>query len=145
MSSQRYHKEESRGRIKTDAIDRNALKDKIEMSIDPLDPEQHPENGLVNIVTGKVVSDPKVNVHQAIAIATAEMNSFEAGWPASFHGPIQKVQTMAKADKYHKLEQMLGDTETLYARAMALHGRSNDIDVKSFMNYKLASHSPSMF
>ena len=146
VPSQSYHKEESKGRIKTDATDRNALKEKLDMSIDPLDPEQHPEDGLVNIVTGKVVSDPKVNVDQAITIATCEMNSFEAGWPASFHGPIQKkVQTMAKADKHHKPEQKVADTETLYARAMALHGRSNDLDVKSLMNYELASYPPSMF
>jgi hypothetical protein len=43
----------------------------------------------VNIVTGKVITDPKVNVDLAIAIATSYMK-FEAGWLASFHVPIQK-------------------------------------------------------
>ena len=58
LHSQSYHKAESTRRIKTDATDRNALKEKIDMSIDPLDSDQHPDDGLINIVTGKVVSDP---------------------------------------------------------------------------------------
>ena len=146
VTSQSYHKEESKGRIRTDDADRNALLEKVNMSIDPLDPDQHPQRDLVNIVTGKVVSNPKVNVDQCIAIATSEMNSFEAGWPASFHGPIpKKVQTMAMKDKNHKHDQMMANTETLYARAMALHGRSNELDIRSLMRYELSSHPPSMF
>ena len=146
VPSQTHHKEESKGRIKTDAADRNALKEKLGMSIDPLDPEQHPEDGLINVVTGKVVSDPKVNVDQAIAIGTSQMNSFEEGWPASFHRPLQKkVQTMAKADKYHKPEQNVADTETVYARAMAFHGGPNNFDVKCLMDHELAPYPPSMF
>ena len=62
--SQTYHKEEMPGRIKSDAQDRNALREKIERSIDPLDPEQH-QGGLVNVVTGKVVVHPSVNVNNA--------------------------------------------------------------------------------
>lgn len=144
--SQSHHKEESKGRMRTDTRDRKALREKLSMVIDPLDPEQHLKDGLVNIVTGNVVSDPKVNVDQAIAIAVAEMNAFEAGWPASFHGTIQKkVQTMAKADKHCKPQQKIVDTETLYARAMALQGRSDDFDIKSMMKYELSSHPPSMF
>jgi hypothetical protein len=41
----------------------------------------------VNIVTGKVTTDPKVNVDQAITIATSGMKKFEAGWLASFYAP----------------------------------------------------------
>ena len=83
------------------------------MSIDPLDPDQHPDDGLINMVTGNVVSDPKVNVDKAITIATSEMNNYEGGWPASFYRPIgKKVQTMAKAERYHKPEQLVPDRET---------------------------------
>lgn len=59
---QSYHKEESKERIKTDATYKNALKEKIDMSMDLLDPEQDPEDGLVNTVTWKVISDRKVSV-----------------------------------------------------------------------------------
>jgi ribosomal protein L18E len=72
--------------------DRNALKEKI---ITCIDPEQHPADGVVNIVTGKVTTDPKVNV-QAITIATSAMKKFEAGWPASFHAPIHESQNNGK-------------------------------------------------
>ena len=119
--SQSYHKEEFKGRIKTDAADRSALKEQLNLSIGPLDPEQHSDGSLVNIVTGKVVNDHKVNVDMAITIAAKEMKRFEDGWPASFHGPIQKkVLALAKADKSHNPGQIVADTETLYARAMVL-------------------------
>lgn len=52
---------------------------------------------------------------------------------------------MDKAAKYHKPEHKVADAETLYARAIALHGKTNNIDVKSLMKYELASHPPSMF
>ena len=45
LHSESYHKDESTGRIKTDATDRNSLKEKIDMSIDFLDPDQHPDDG----------------------------------------------------------------------------------------------------
>jgi len=44
-------------RITSDARYRNELRNKVEVCIDPLDLSQHPE-GLVNVVTGKVVDDP---------------------------------------------------------------------------------------
>ena len=75
LHSRSYHEEESTGRIETDATDRNALRDKMDVSIDPVDPDQHPDDGLINIVTGNVVSDPKVNVDKAITIAISEMNN----------------------------------------------------------------------
>ena len=58
LHSQSHHKEESTGRIMTYATDRNALKEKIHISIYSLDSDKHPDDGLINIVTGKVVSDP---------------------------------------------------------------------------------------
>ena len=52
------------GRIKSDAQDRNALRQNIELIIDHLDPEQH-QDRLGNVVTGKVVVHPSVNVNNA--------------------------------------------------------------------------------
>ena len=49
-----YHKEEMSARIKRDGQDSHALRDTLELCIDPLDPGQHPSGGLVNIVTGMV-------------------------------------------------------------------------------------------
>lgn len=57
-----HHKEEGMGHIKSDAKDRLALREELELCIYPLDPKQHPEDVLVNIVAGEVVSHPSVNV-----------------------------------------------------------------------------------
>ena len=63
-----YHKEEMSARIKRDEQDRHTLRDKLNLCIDPLDPGQHPSDGLVNIVTGMVVTHPSVNVHNAVKL-----------------------------------------------------------------------------
>ncbi len=78
------HKEEMEARIKADAQDRNVMQENIELLIDPLDPYQHPD-GLVNIVTGKVVVYPSVNVNNAIALGKTAIKSFENSWPDGFH------------------------------------------------------------
>ena len=62
-----YHKEEMPSRIKADTKDRETLREKLELIIDPLDPEQHQE-GLANVVTGKVVCHSSVNVNNAIMV-----------------------------------------------------------------------------
>ena len=50
-TSQSHLKEEAKARIQTDAKDRKALRDKLEVCADPLNTENNQE-GLVNIVTG---------------------------------------------------------------------------------------------
>ena len=49
------HKEESSTRIAADQQDRRSLRRALSLAIDPLDPEQHPEGNLLNIVTGELV------------------------------------------------------------------------------------------
>ena len=60
------HKEEKPSRIHSDAQDRQNILDKLKTCIDPLDPADHP-NGLVNIVTGRVVPD-NVNAGKSVEI-----------------------------------------------------------------------------
>ena len=43
--SQLHHKEEGKGRITSDGMDRLSLQEKLELCIDPLDPEQHQQDG----------------------------------------------------------------------------------------------------
>jgi hypothetical protein len=110
--------------------------------IDPLDPEQHPAGDLVNIVTGKVTTDPKVNVDQVITITTSDI---KAGWASSFHASIQKrVQRMARVVKHQNVEGKFAATET-YARAMVSQKRSSDLDIKSLMKHELAFYLASLF
>ena len=113
--SQTYHKEEMPGRIKYDAQDRNTLSEKLELSIYPLDPEQH-QDGLVNVVTGKVVIHPSVNSHNAAILGDNNMDTFEKSWPGGFHDTItKKVITMAVNRKHViKVGEVKGfDTETV--------------------------------
>ena len=67
QSSQTQHKEESKTRIKIDSVDRQGIKQKLDACIDPLNEYQHTDK-LVNIVTGQVISNPSVNVDNAIQI-----------------------------------------------------------------------------
>ena len=48
-----------------DDINRDSIRKKLYNSIDILDPLQHSSEGLVYIVTGKVITDPEVNVHKS--------------------------------------------------------------------------------
>ena len=60
------------GRIKSDAQDRNALREKIEFSIYSLDPEQH-QVGLGNVVTGKVVVHISVKANNTTILGENQM------------------------------------------------------------------------
>ena len=62
------HKEEMNDRINKDEPDRSILRKKLETSIDIFDPSRHSKEGLVNIVTGKVITDPGVNVYDSSQI-----------------------------------------------------------------------------
>ena len=89
-SAKNSHIEETAAGIKGDDQDRKALRDKLELCIDPLDPEQHPD-GLMNIVTGQVVSHSSVNVDKAQLLGNTQMESFECSWPGEFHDSIQHL------------------------------------------------------
>ena len=68
-ASQTHHKEEAKARVKTDTKDRKALRDKLEVCIDPLHPEDN-QQGLVNIVTGQVLTHPSLNFDNATELGT---------------------------------------------------------------------------
>ena len=94
LTTHTYHKEEMLSRIKADTKDRETLREKLKLIIDPLDPEQHQE-GLVNVVTGKVVCNSSVNVNNAIKVGKKQIETFEQSWPEGFHDAIpRKVVTM---------------------------------------------------
>jgi hypothetical protein len=74
-TTQEAHKEEIKARITKDGADRESIRDKLKLCIDPLAPTSHPPN-IVNIVSGQV-ADHKVNVQDAVAIGTKQMQEFE--------------------------------------------------------------------
>lgn len=145
-TAQTSHKEEMPARIKADAKDRKALQDKLELCLDPLDPGQHPEH-LVNIVSGKVVGHPSVNVNNAVAIGKTQMESFEASWPGGFHDTIPKlVKTMALSRKHVKMgDTEVFETEIIYARAMCVQSSPQSLDTNILLSHELAPYPTSMF
>ena len=142
-----YHKEEMSARMKQDEQDRHTLRDKLNLCIDPLDPDQHSSDGLVNIVTSMVVTHPSVNVHNAVKLGQTQIESFKKTWPEGFHDTIHKiVNTMSFSRKHLKLEKSkVFDTETIYARAMTLQATSRGIDPENLLAHELAPYPTSMF
>ena len=144
-TSQTHHKEEAKARIQTDAKDRKALRDKLEVCIDPLNTENNQE-GLVNIVTGQVLTHSSVNVDNAPELGEQQMEEFERGLPDSFHETIhRRVTTMAVSQKHIEVNDMkMFDTEMIYARAMALQCSLRNYDTKNLMAHELSPRPASM-
>lgn len=144
--TQLHHKEEAKYRIKLDAADRQVLREKLEICIDPLHEHEHTKN-LVNIVTGQIISNESVNVDNAYQVGTNQMKLFENGWPESFHGPIHKsVTTMYFGEKNIKVaEKKVYDTEIIYARAMALQNSVRGLNTNELMAHELSPVPASMF
>ena len=65
-----HHKEDSPSRINADDDDRNAIRDKLETCVDPLDVSQCQNR--ITIVTGKF-SNKNVNVKDAVPIGEARL------------------------------------------------------------------------
>ena len=84
---QNKHKEEFSARILADSKDRLALRNKLQLCFDPLDPS-HPTSP-VNSVTGQIAL-PDINLDRAVEIGITSMRKFEANWPEGFHDPITK-------------------------------------------------------
>ena len=51
------HKEEADSRMKSDAADRKTLEEMFTMYMNPLEPDEHVENKLQNIVTGQIAPE----------------------------------------------------------------------------------------
>lgn len=68
MTSQETRKEETTARFRSDTKDRESIRIKLELCIDPLNPSSHPSN-TVNIVSGKVADDA-LNGQDAVSIGT---------------------------------------------------------------------------
>ena len=73
----KFHKEETRGRIASDANDRGNIREKLTLCVNPLKPIDHPK-GILNIVTGKIGPD-KVNVDNVVNIGQTQLVLYESG------------------------------------------------------------------
>jgi hypothetical protein len=108
---------------------------------------QHPSDGLVNIVTGKLVSHPSINVYNAVSIGQTEMESFQKTWPKYLNNTIPRhINTMYLFRKHLMMDtDKVFDTETIYTRAISMEGRSCSIDTDSLLAHELAPYPSLMF
>ena len=125
-------------RIKADTKDRETLREKLELIIDPLDPEQHQE-GLVNVVTGKVVCHSSVNVNNTIMVGKNKWRHLNRVG--------QRVSMILFPEKSVRRKGMkvgdakVFDTEIMYARAMALQAGSRSLNINDIISHELAPAS----
>ena len=65
---QHLHREEMKARMTADATDKSKIRHKLQESPDPLDAPTHSDDNIVQIVSGRIATDPTVDVHEAVAI-----------------------------------------------------------------------------
>lgn len=137
------HKEESPGRMQADASDRRKLCEKLGQCIDPLNPEGH-SSTLFNIVSEKM-AESSVNVHNAVQIGVACMESYEHKLPEGFHDTLSSpIKTMAATRKCSKLGSDTTFDTDIFSRTLAIMS-SCDFDLESLFSHELAPIPTSLF
>ena len=142
---QEKHKEEEKGRIQSDAKDRDSIRRKLEICIDPLDPAKHPPT-IVNIVNGQIAAE-SVNIDNAIELGTQAMKQYESKWPEGFNENISKVvDFMTDSKKRVKVgDTKVFDTNLIYSMVIGLQASSRDVDILRLFSHELAPVPTSMF
>ena len=87
-ATQLTHKEEGAARVQLDSVDRRNLCQKMKLCIEPLSPQLHPKEGLINVVTGEVFCQPLINVGKALDLGKAQLETFEHSLPGGFYNSI---------------------------------------------------------
>ena len=143
---QTHHKEESLTRIKNDQVDRQNIRDTLNMCIDPFDEASHPDGALMNIVTGEM-THPDVTADEALSIGHSQMVAFKSGWPETFYNKVSmNVVTMDSKKKHITIgQEKVYDQELIYARVIGLLVSSRDINFDDVISCELAAYPPSMF
>ena len=128
--------EELKGRIAADKADRESMRRKLQLCIDPMYPEDHPPK-VVNIAIGKIAQD-SVNVDNAVELGMKQMKEFESGWPTNFNDKISRVvKTQAELRHYIKVGDMkVFDTELIYTRVIGIQASSREIDIKQPLSHE---------
>ena len=138
-------KEETTARIRSDAKDRESIRIKMELCIDPLNLSSHASN-IVNIVSGKVADDA-VNAQVSVWIDTEAMKEHERQWPEDFRNTIsKKVKTIADGKMIVSVgTEKVYDTTVIYSRVVGTEARSRELGLKKVLRHKLAPVPASMF
>ena len=117
------------------------------MSIDVFDINNHPETNLINIATGKIISNPTVNVKKSWKLGKKKLQEFESNLPGGYHSTIYYILKLDGAKKgIEPSGKKILDLELIYARALALRLVNPDFDFDQILlSYELAPFPPSLF
>lgn len=143
----RQHKEEMNARIASDAKDRAKIRQKLRESIDPLDPSSHPSEAFIQIVSGRITTDPVINVHDTVSIGQDMMTKYESSWPQGFNDVLHKqVHTLAETKRHIKVgSTKVYDTNIIYSRIIGLQASGREMNLAETLTYELAPMPTSMF
>ncbi|KAL8566826.1 hypothetical protein ACOMHN_052224 [Nucella lapillus] len=123
------HKEESNGRIKTDAQDRQSICSTLLDCVDPMDPDSHPDGALMNIVTG-AIAQQDVNIDRALILGQEQVEASESSWPEGFYNLLKnRVVTFSGNRKAVKVIAVI-DQEAIYAIVIGLMASQRDVDLE---------------
>lgn len=141
-----YHKEESKSRIRTDANDRDKLRESLDTCLHPLKPHDHLPESIVNVTSGKI-APASVNVDNAVQIGETMLKNFEMTWPKGYYSAIpKKVRTMAITMKSIQVDDSkIYDLNGIYSRIIALFSSDRSVDVTDVLAYELAPVPTAMF
>ena len=138
LKSLEFHKEEAKGRMKSDEEDRAGLRNTLKKCINPLETEV---DGLVNIYNGIKVQGS--NVYESVKLGEQQRQQFESSWPDDFYNVIKKeVKTMKSGKKCSKSGEIeVFNTELIYSRVMCLLSIGR-ITLEDVLKYELLSPCP---
>ncbi|KAL8582263.1 hypothetical protein ACOMHN_037020 [Nucella lapillus] len=144
------YKEERQSRIKDDASDRAKIQERLSTCIDILDTSKHPETGLVNVYSGRIIDDPTVNVHEAVKIGTEQQKAFEGEWPASFHLKLKRrvknIASLVKSQLKMGKDTKAIDTGFIYARVLGIIASSREpVSIEALFSHELAPLPTALF
>ena len=127
-------------------MDRLALRERLLLCINPLEPTEHPQC-LINVASGEIVQNPEINVEQSIEIGKLQLKTFIHSLPESFHEKLGNRVVKWTADKKNigiGGGQKVCDTDVFYARALASE-RDDAPSIQDMLDTELAPVATSMF
>ena len=75
----------------------------FDVCVDPLDYASHPDDALMNIVTGQI-AHPDVNADNAVSHGHRATGNFKFGWPDSFYCLVGELVVTMDVKKNHVLD-----------------------------------------
>ena len=132
-------------RLQSDADDRKKIRHKLAQTLNPLN-ESLDQKKIVNVSSGFINCDDKVNVEEAVSIGQKQLISFIERLPVVFHEKLSSQVTIMKSDRkgIRIDDREVYNTEAIYARIIGLLA-TGQTTLESVLKHELAPVPTSMF